>query len=139
MVVTFSTADHAITGVYAANNVNQSTPLRTAAKSSGSGTSVSNTVGSVATDDLVFDALCLDGGVHSGAVGADQAERWEIDVSGSSYNAGLSSTQLGAAGGVMSWTWTGSVPYSHVATAFVGTVVGAAPIPWLTMAPYRPA
>jgi len=127
VVVTMSAADKWVTGVYVANGVDQTTPLRAVAESTATGTSVSNTVAGVGTDDLVFDSLAIDSTSHAGTVGADQTERWDIEIA-SGYVTGLSSTQAGSAGGVMSWTWTGSNPYSHVATAFVAA---AAALPFL--------
>lgn len=128
-VVNFS-ADKGIFGVYVCDNVNQTTPLRTAAKSNATtGTSVSNTVASVAADDLCLDVLCIDGGSHAVAPGADQTEQYEINVFGTNYCQGSSSTQDGGAGGVMSHTWTGSAPYSHVATAFIGSGAAATVLP----------
>jgi hypothetical protein len=126
--------DKAISAAYVCDNVNQSTPLRTAAKSAATtGTSVSNTVGSVAADDLCVDVLCIDGGNHAVEPGADQTEQYEINVQVTNYCQGSGSTQDGGAGGVMSHTWTGSAPYSHVATALVGA--GTAP---KALPPFRP-
>jgi len=137
VVVNMSPNDKWITGVYIADEVDQTTPLRTAAKSTGTGTSVSNTVSGVVADDLVFDSLCIDGGTHAVAPGADETERWEIDVFSSSYCTGISDTQPGSAGGVMSHTWTGSSPYSHVATAFIAAGGAAEPPPPLSRQYYQ--
>lgn len=117
VVVTFSSFDKCAVGAYVADGVDQATPLRAATSSAAaSGTSVSNTVAGVVTGDLVLDMLSIDAGGHAATVGADQTEQWDLDVSGATT--GASSTQLGSAGGVMSWTWTTSQPWSHVATAF---------------------
>lgn len=125
IVITLSGSDAEIAGAYAADGVDQTTPLRTAAKSTAdSGTSVSDTVASVGTDDLVLDVLSIDAHGHAAAVGADQTERWDIQIV--VKTTGASSTQPGSAGGVMSWTWTLSAPYSHVASAFIAVAGGAA-------------
>lgn len=127
VVVTMSAQNRWITGVYVADEVDQTTPLLTAVKSTGTGTSVSNTVASPASADVVFDSLGVDGTGHAAAVGANQTERWDIEVS-AGVTTGCSSTQAGSDGGVMSWTWTTSSPYSHVATAF--STAGGGPTGW---------
>lgn len=116
IVLTMSEADFMVIGVYVADDVNQTTPLRTAATSSGNAASCTATVGSVGANDLVLDILSIDSTGHAAAVGADQTERFDVDNTG---NEGASSTQPGSAGGVMSWTWTTAAPFSFIATAFV--------------------
>lgn len=116
--ITLTEADRIIVASYVSDDVDQSTPLRTAATSTGSGTSASSTVSGVASSDLLFDGLCVDATGHAIVQGADQTETMDIDDSESGHEAG-SSTQSGANGGVMSWTWTTSAPYSHVATGFI--------------------
>lgn len=128
VVVTLNIADVLVVGIYKADDVDQTTPLATAAKSAATtGTSVSNTVAGVVSGDLAFDALGIDGTEHVAAVGADQTERYDIE-SGATQTTGASSTQAGSAGGVMSWTWTTSKPNSHVATAFKDAAGAAAVI-----------
>lgn len=125
VVVNVNSPDKFITGVYVADGVDQTTPFRTPVKATGSTTSASVTVTGVVTGDLLIDSLSIDSGSHAAAVGANQTERWDLNTSNA--NTGASSTQAGADGGVMSWTWTGSAPYSIVATAFIA-VAGAATI-----------
>lgn len=118
LVVNWS-LDHVITGAFVFDGVDQTTPFRTPQSTSGSSTSSSLTVTSVASDDYLIDCLCIDGGNHAVAPGANQTEHYEINVAGSSYCQGSASTQSGADGGVMSHTWTGSAPFTHVATAMI--------------------
>lgn len=124
MTVTFSESDNAVVGVYIADGVDQTTPFRTAQKTSGSGTSTGTlTVPSVASDDLVVDGLCVDSTGNALAPGADQTERWELDTTAGS-NEGASSTQPGSAGGAMSWSWGTSRPWTYIATAFRAAAAG---------------
>lgn len=125
LVVTLDVADVFVVGTLVGQGVDQTTPLRTAAKTTGTGTSVSVTVGSVAADDLVFDSLSIDGTGHASAPGADQTERWDA-ASQSGRNEGVTSTQPGTAGGVMSYSWTTSTSYSYVASAFIAVAAAAA-------------
>lgn len=111
--------------------------FRTAGTSSGNGTSATDTVPSVTSDDLCVEVLNIDGTGHAAAVGADQTERWNAETT-SGANTGCGSTQPGSAGGIMSWTWTTSAPYAHVASAFKGTVTASGALPTsLTYAPPR--
>lgn len=119
LTVTLTESDQCSYGVYVADDVNQSTPLRAATTASGSGTATGDqTVAGVAAGDLVFDSLALDSTGAAPVQGADQTEQWEI-TGGASSHMGASSTQPGSAGGVMSYSWTGSRPYSYIGTAFV--------------------
>jgi hypothetical protein len=123
VVITFS-IDKGAAAAYVCNFVDQTTPLRPAAQSTASGTSVTNTVANVAADDLLFDALCIDSTGHATVAGADQTERFELNGGGCTL---VSDTQDGGSDGVMSHTWSGAAPYSHVATAFIGSGGAAAP------------
>lgn len=116
VTVTVDTTDGFHFGVYVFTGVDQTTPFRTPAKSTGTGTSVSNTVTGTVAGDYLIDSLEVDNISHAVAVGADQAERWDLE--GLSPSTGVSSTQV-ATGGVMSHSWTGSVPFSHVAAALI--------------------
>jgi hypothetical protein len=117
IVVTLSFADTIVSGAKSATDVNQTTPLRTAAKnSSASATSLSATVLSLGANDLCVDVLAVDGSKNV-AEGADQQNRWEIAVSGKVTGAG--STQPASLGGVMSWSWTGAAPCALIASAFI--------------------
>lgn len=119
VVITWSGLNcKAVVAVYVIDGVNQSTPWRTPASSSNStGTSVSDTVTGVIGGDYIIDGLCIDGTGHSAVVGADQTQR--MNQTSTSGNTGCSSVQDGSSGGVMSWTWTTSASYSHVAGALI--------------------
>ena len=122
-----SATDQFTWGFIVASNVNQATPLRTAASSAAtSGTSASDTVAGLGTGDLVIDVVSIDAGSHAATVGADQTQRWNQE-NGTANNTGAGSTQLASAGGVMSWTWTTSAPYAHMATAFIDVAAGGGP------------
>jgi hypothetical protein len=95
-------------------NVDQTTPFGTPVKSTGSGTSVSNTVSSVGANDLVIDVLDRDNTDGTFTIGADQFPDMDTNA-GSAASTGKGSYQYGSAGGVMSWSWSASRPYSHVA------------------------
>lgn len=129
VVVTHTSSDHSVVGALVASGVDQVTGLRTAAKSTGSSTSVTNTVVGVGVDDLVFDSLCIDGTGHLTAPGAGQTEQWDLEPAAGSTT-GVTDTQPGSVDGVMSHTWTTSSPFSHVASAFIaaaGSVAGVHP------------
>ena len=129
VVVTLSGADHVGVLIYCLDGVHQTTPFGTAELSSTtvSGTSSTETVGSVVSGDLVIDTMTLDSTGHSAAVGADQTQRVNSPIgTGSDF---LGSTQLGSAGGVMSWTWTGSTDFTHIATVVRQSAGAAAPGP----------
>lgn len=110
-------------GIYVFEGVDQTTTFRTAQTNSGSGTSSSRTVPDVVTDDYVLDVISLDGSGHNAVAGADQTEEYDTTVAGCET---ASSTQAGASGGVMSWTWTTSCDFSHVATALISSFVSQA-------------
>lgn len=125
LTVTLTESDQCSYGVYVADGVNQTTPLRTAVTTTGSGTATGDqTVSSVASGDLCFDSLGLDSTGAAPVQGADQTEQWDI-TGGASSHMGASSTQAGSSGGVMSYSWTGSRPYSYIATAFIDSGGGA--------------
>ncbi len=80
------------------------------ATDTGTGTSSSVTVSNVGDDDFVFDAIAEDNG--SPSAGTNQTERWNLNQQGD-YSGG--STQDGADGGVMSWSWGQSREFAHMA------------------------
>jgi hypothetical protein len=100
----FSTAAYGCAGSVSFTGVDQTTPTGTAATNTAAGTtSVTVTAGGVAADDMVLD--CVKDYTGIPVVGADQTERWNgNDGTFGEYAAG--STQLGTAGGAMSWTRT---------------------------------
>jgi hypothetical protein len=100
--------------------VHQTTPEGTAVGNSASAAAASNDV-TAATGDLVLDGLAIQDvsqTTSAKTVGAGQTERVnDVRV----YNAGAddfegaASTEAGAASVTMSWTWTGSNQYAHIA------------------------
>jgi hypothetical protein len=105
-----------VLGVKVYNGVDQTTPLADYTTATGTDAAPTVTVPNVTANDLVSDACChrnLDG-----AVGADQTERYrELDFGGGS-------TQLGSAGGVMSWASSESLAWSIAAWRVVGASAG---------------
>lgn len=116
-----SPSAYAFVDVY--TGVDQTTPNRTAATATGSSTTASATVSSVAGTDWLLDVVDVDGGGKTLTVGADQTGDFTDSGITGTDNAG--SHQAGSAGGVMSWTWTGSSPWSIVATALIEASTGA--------------
>jgi len=116
LVVNLNTGDRFFTAAIFAENVDQTTPLLTGAEDHGNGAAPSCTVGSVGASDLVFDVVSIDGGGKTPSPGANQTGQWDINSGGE--NEGAGSTQSGADGGVMSWSWSGSSDYALVAAAF---------------------
>jgi hypothetical protein len=103
-------------GAIVFQGVDQVTTFRTPVKSTGSGTSVSNTVTGISATDFLLDLLTVDGNAHAIAVGASQTSKWSLESPGD--DGGLS-LQPGSIDGVMSWTWTTSGTYAHIATALI--------------------
>jgi hypothetical protein len=103
-------------GVISMTGVDQTTPVGTAAFANGNSTTPSVTVTGVGADDLVVDGLSFDG--YAGGtltVGALQTERFR-ELNAALLLAG--STQLGADGGVMSWSNTVAGIWGLGAVAF---------------------
>jgi hypothetical protein len=123
-VISLSEGDCHTVGFYIYDDVNQAGPNRTGVTATGSATSGTVTVGSVAATDVVIDCLCIDAIGHNPVEDAGQTEQYELDASAASETA--SSVQAGSDGGVMSWTWTTSAPFSLVATALIHDDGGAA-------------
>ena len=109
-------------GVTSMTGVHQSVPAGTSATAQGTGTASSVTASDAATGDLVVDGVSqIDTGTTT--AGADQTERWGQDT-GQSLCRG--SSQPGSAGGVMTWTFTGSNQWVAGAVAF--KAVSALPV-----------
>lgn len=85
-------------------------------------TSVSDTVAGDASDNFIFDVLREPG--NAPTVGADQAEDWNIAAGG---ERGGGSSQDGVNGGVMSWSWTGSVGAAHTTCRIPASAVTEGP------------
>jgi len=105
--------DRMVIGCSVYDGAKQSAPLFTTGNGA-AGTSSSLTVSGVGTNDFVRDILCIDNTGMNPVAGADQTVGYNINT-GASSNTSVYSTQSGANGGVMSWTWTGARPYSHIA------------------------
>lgn len=114
-------------GVISMTGVDQTTPVGTAVTASGVSTTPSVTVGSVGTDDLVVDGcMTAYGDGVTQTVGADQTSRFaELLFWNGSHLTG--SSQLGSAGGVMSWT-TSSRAWLIGAVAFKPVTVQGQPM-----------
>lgn len=122
-----ATDDHVLS-VLSFTGVDQSTPVGTPVTASNFAvTSLSVTVLSVGADDLVVDGLYVgDASNASPTVGASQTERTREAPVGDNTVFGVTSTQSGADGGVMSWTFPASL-YGAVlgAVAFKAAAGGA--------------
>ena len=102
--------------------VDQTTPVGTGATTTGTASPSSVTVGSVGADDLVVDNLFAL--TSSGAtIGANQTQRDTENLTNSYYLHG--STQSGADGGVMSWTFGAVDTHTLGAVAFKPATAGA--------------
>lgn len=110
-------------GVVILNGVDQVTPVGTpqffADTSAPSPASLD--IGSIGTDDMVIDVLYLR--LAAVTVGADQTER-VIVTNGTNPDLFRMSTQPGSAGGVMSWTWTGTGHYAFIAVKVIAALTG---------------
>lgn len=100
-----SPSDNHFLHVLTMTEVHQTTPVGTPVTGSGSTSPATVTVGSVGADDLVVDSVyCID---QTPTAGADQTQRSnQAGVFGAVSKA---SSQLGSAGGVMSWTFTNTL------------------------------
>jgi hypothetical protein len=89
VVVSLSSADHFAAGVIVATDVNQSTPLRTAATQTGaSGTSASATVSGVQSNDLGVNVLATDSDTACTTSQTGQVEEWDLAITGKVTGAG---------------------------------------------------
>lgn len=91
--------------------VDQTTPEDTPVTSNGTGASVTNDVAS-AIDDLVADLFQCNNTSNALTVGAGQTEQANAENTGHTYGA---STEPGAGTVTMSWSWSNSVTFAHVA------------------------
>lgn len=114
-VTATTTLDHLSAGAVSATS--GTTPADYTKAVSSSATTATVTVPNVVSGDLVVDSLLIAG---SPTVGADQTQRWNLNPN--AFGAG--STQLGANGGVMSWTQ--GTPDDYVLTALRIPNAGAA-------------
>jgi len=86
---------------------------------SGSDSSVSTTVANAVTNDLIIDFFAVNSNPAI-TVGADQTQRVNASTGTSGGTMYGASTQPGANGGVMSWTWTGAQRTAQVAVRLPG-------------------
>jgi hypothetical protein len=111
--------------IWVFSGVDQTTTFRTTQATGGatSGTSSSLTVPSVVSGDYLLDAITVDSTGHAIVAGANQTEEYDDPIFSASDTGG--SSQAGADGGVMSWSWTTTAEFSHIATALIpsGAVV----------------
>lgn len=126
VVVSLDTSDVGLIGAYVLTGVGQTTPFgNTQSGSGGSGTGTgTETVTGVASGDLVIDALTIDATGHNGVQGANQTEQYDVDGGGGGCE-GYSSTQAGADGGDMSYTWTTSAPFAYFTYRVIQASSGA--------------
>ena len=89
-----------VVGVITMTGVHQSTPVGTAVTAASTGIQPTVTVASVGTNDLVVDSI-FSNIVTTTTEGADQTVRYTENIDTDQFRG---STQLGSAGGVMSWT-----------------------------------
>src|SRR3989442_7436342 len=111
VVVTLSAATNVKGGATSWTNVNQTTPVGTAATNTGSSNFPSVTVASAA-EEVVHDTIGANADTDEGAVTADagQTERWNIRTT----HTGAGSTEVGAASVTMSWTMVKNTSWAIV-------------------------
>lgn len=98
-----ATPERQFLAVVSLTGVDQTTPVGTPASTeTGFDTSVSVTVGSVGSTDFLLDNLYVAGGSSAFTVGANQTQRYAQTETDEHRG----SSQSGADGGVMSWSWT---------------------------------
>lgn len=110
ITVTISSADDEIgAGVICLQGVHQSSTLGTLAQAQNTSTSPATVTASPSAGDWIVDAVYVFATAIT--VGADQTSRnEEDDING--FSSFGQSTQLAASGGVMSWTFAGTVDWS---------------------------
>ncbi len=121
-----ATNDHVL-HVVSFTGVDQTTEVGAVATATGASSPATVAVGSVGADDMVVDAMWHDFTSGAPTIGADQTQRAAEDVIICNFRG---STQPGTAGGVMSWTLSGSsvsgIGWGSAAIAFK-PAGGAAP------------
>lgn len=90
-----------------------SSPIGTSATSASAATGTSTAAVTSAADGLVLDALGLRSDPTGLTVGASQTQRSAQEADSSVYH--RTSTEPGAASVTMSWTWTNSMGFVHMA------------------------
>ena len=106
--------------VWVLEDVDQDTPLRASDFNWGdAGVSSSINAPGVQATDLVIDAITLDAQGHSPVVGALQFAQYNGNSGSNGAFEMAGSEQDGADGAAMSWSWTTSTGFSHIAVAVV--------------------
>ena len=108
------------------SDVDQTTPDADAGTNGGQGTSRSVTVANAAAGNLVVDFVAMNMIITSVAAGANQTEQVNTNTgdTGTAYGC---STQTGADGGVMSWSWLSTQRTALVAFRAIAAGGAAAP------------
>lgn len=101
--------------VITASDVDQTALASDLTTATGTSTTPSLTVPNVGSSDLVLDGVAHDW-VASITAGADQTRRTDLSVGAIQH---ATSTQLGSAGGVMSWTAGGSAAWCQAGVRLV--------------------
>jgi len=131
------TGNHWGIAIYLLDTCDQTSVCRTPATASAdSGTTASATPAGVQSTDRLVDGVSIDSTGHSPVPGADQTATFATQNLGAGTNESRGSQQAGPAGGVMSWSWTTSAPYSLVAVAFIHDAGGGTPVSQTFSAPY---
>jgi hypothetical protein len=108
VVVTYSSnVAGAIGGAVSFTGAHQTTLTGTQVQADGVAGPATVNVSSAA-DEIVCDVV-LKNGTDTITVGADQAERWNVDIGASGLHNGGGSTEPGAGTVTMSWTFSGTV------------------------------
>lgn len=110
--------------VWVIEEADPDTPLRTAVTDwADSGQSSTIDAASVDLTDLLIDIITFDSTGHGSNPGLNQIEQYNIDngASGSFELAG--SSQNAEDGDAMSWDWSFTCPFSHIAVAVVHTII----------------
>lgn len=125
-----SSVDEAVVGATSWTGVDQTTPLGTAVKNSGSTGNTSSVVVSNTSGDVVHDVVSADGGSAAAAV-ANQTSRWKaIAAASTTEGAGQSAT---GAGSNITCTWSSlnqgaaNAFFSHIGVAIQQAAAGATP------------
>lgn len=127
--ITGTTPDQQYLGVMSLTGVDQTTPVGTGVSAAGTASPATVTVASVGVDDLVVDNLYTDFPIVT--ADADQTVRNTEDGIGQPMRL-RQSTQPGTAGGVMSWTLSGTQPFGigWLTGAIAFEPAAAAKTPW---------
>lgn len=122
VVVTLTGAcDELGINVLSVYNVDQTIPAGTPATSDGTSSPALVTITGMEDGDLIYDAGYLYGSsLSTPTIGANQTERANLDIGGFGAYV-VASTQLGSAGGEMSWSGSGMSEWALAATALKPT------------------